>query len=156
MDMRYTQVFAISAVMAAGLIFAAREASAQDRPVGGVARNNFHSHSNHFSWEGGHGNMHGRFHGGFGGGGVWIVDREVPVYVEKEVVVREVPVPVAAPAPAPPREAYVIGKTYASLPPQSCMKLIEEGVSYYYCSGEWYRQVGEGRSASYKAIPRKL
>jgi hypothetical protein len=34
------------------------------------------------------------------------------------------------------------------------MKLIEDGVSYYYCSGgEWYRQVGD---ANYRAIKRKL
>src|SRR4029453_14917638 len=109
MDMRYTHVFGISAVMAAALIFAAREAGAQDRPVGGVPRNNFHSHSNHFSWEGGHGGFRDGFHGGFGGGGVWIVDREVPVYVEKEVV-REVPGGVEPPAPTPPRETYVLGK----------------------------------------------
>jgi len=156
MDMRYTQVFAISAVMAAALIFAAREAGAQDRPVGGVPRNHIPS-TNHFSWEGGHGNMHGRFHDGFGGG-VWIAEREVPVYIETP------PPPAAAPLPeqaqggakeAPPREAYVIGKTYASLP-GSCMKLIEEGVSFYYCGGEWYRQVGEGRAAMYRAVARKL
>ena len=152
MDMRYLHVFGISAVVSAVLILAAREAGAQDRPVGGVPRNHLPS-TNHFSWEGGHGNMHGRFHDGFGGG-VWIVDREVPVYVEKEVV-REVPVAVEPPAPTPPREAYVIGKTYASLP-GSCMKLIEEGVSFYYCGGEWYRQVGEGRAAMYRAVARKL
>ena len=92
-------------------------------------------------------------HGGFGNG-VFVVDREVPVYVDREVPV-PVPVAVEPPAPAVPREAYVIGKTYASLP-QSCMKLIEEGVSFYYCSGEWYRQVGEGRGAMYKAVKREL
>ena len=147
MDMRYLHVFGISAAVSALLIFAAREAGAQDRPAGGVARNNLPS-TNHFSWEGGHG--HGRFHGGFGGG-VWIVDREVPVYVEREVV-REVPVAVEPPAPAPPREAYVVGKSYASLPPQGCMKLIEEGVSFYYCGGDWYRQEGK----QYRAVARKL
>ena len=151
MDMRYLHVFGISAVVSVVLILAAREASAEDRPVGGVPRNHLPS-TNHFSWEGGHG--HGRFHDGFGGGGVWIVDREVPVYVDREVPV-PVPVAVETPAPAPPREAYVIGKTYASLP-GSCMKLIEEGVSFYYCSGEWYRQVGEGRAAMYRAVARKL
>ena len=100
--------------------------------------------------------MDGR-HGGHGFrgiGGVWIVEREVPVIVEREVV-REVPVPVPAEPPPPPRKPYVIGNSYASLP-GGCMKLIEEGVSYYYCSGEWYRQVGSGSAATYKAVARRL
>jgi hypothetical protein len=86
--------------------------------------------------------------------GVWVVEREVPVIVEKEVV-REVPVPVAPVPPPVPRKPYVIGASYASLPP-SCMKMIEEGVSFYYCDGDWYRQVGSGRSTTYRAVSRKL
>ena len=31
------------------------------------------------------------------------------------------------------------------------MKLIEAGQSFYFCSGEWYRQVG---TRSYKAVAR--
>jgi hypothetical protein len=152
MDMRYLHVFGISAVMSAVLILAAREAGAEDRPAGGVPRNHLPS-TNHFSWEGGHDRFRGdRFHGGFTG--FWVEDRD-PVVIEREVV-HEVPVAVPAPEPAPPpREAYVIGKTYASLP-GGCMKLIEEGVSFYYCGGEWYQQVGEGRSVMYKAVARKL
>ena len=53
----------------------------------------------------------------------------------------------------PPREPYVLGKSYASLP-GGCMKMIEDSVSYYLCSGEWYRQVGGGRSAKYKAVAK--
>jgi hypothetical protein len=34
------------------------------------------------------------------------------------------------------------------------MKMIEDGASYYYCSGEWYRQMGAGRSATYKAVAK--
>lgn len=101
------------------------------------------------------GGMHGRPGGGHGFrgiGGVWIVEREVPVIVEREVV-KEVPVPVPAEPRPPPRKPYVIGNSYASLP-GGCMKLIEEGASYYYCSGEWYRQVGEGSSVQYKAVKR--
>ena len=102
-------------------------------------------HANHFSWEGKH-----RFHGGFGN--VWIVEREVPIIDEREVV-REKPAeqPVAVAAPVAPRKPYVIGSTYASLP-SGCMKLIDGGVSYYYCSGEWYRQMGGGRDAQYRAV----
>ena len=130
--MKALHLLGLSAAAAALLIFAATQADAQQRPtVGG--RINFPTHSNHFSWERGHG-----FHGGFGG--VWVVEREVPVIVEREVVVREVQVP--AEPPPPPREAYVIGKSYASLP-GGCMKMIEPGASYYWCSGEWYRQVGK-------------
>lgn len=58
--------------------------------------------------------------------------------------------PPAAPAPAPaepPRKPYAVGETYVSLP-GGCMKLIDAGVSYYNCGGEWYRQVG----SQYKAV----
>ena len=85
-------------------------------------------------------------HGGGKHGGPFIpfivVEREVPVIVEREVVVREVPA--APPAPPPePRKPYVVGKSYASLP-ASCLKLIEGGASYYYCGGgEWYRLSGK-------------
>lgn len=74
-----------------------------------------------------------------------------PVVIEREVV-REVPVLVEPAAPPPePREPYVIGKSYASLP-GGCLKMIQSGASYFYCSGEWYRQVGEGSGALYKAV----
>jgi hypothetical protein len=86
--------------------------------------------------------------GGLIGGGVWVVEREVPVYVEREVV-REVLV--EAPPPPPPREPHVIGKSYASLP-GGCMKMIDQGVSYYGCSGEWYLETGSGSSVRYKAV----
>ena len=79
----------------------------------------------------------------------WPVERET-VYIEREVI-REVPAePAAAPEPPPPpREPFVVGKCYASLP-SGCMKMIEEGQSFYYCGGsEWYRQLGAN---SYKAV----
>jgi hypothetical protein len=135
-------------VMCAATAGLASVADAQSRPVGGGARISFPSQSNLFSWERGHG-----FHGGFGGG-VWIVEREVPVVVEKEVV-REVAAP-APVAPPTPRKPFGVGNIYASLA-GGCMKLIEDGASYYYCGGgEWYQQIGQGRSARYKAIARKL
>ena len=100
----------------------------------------------------------GSFHTGHHGfPGLIVVERQVPVVVEVPVAV---PPPVTPPLPphqgeGEKRKAYVIGASYASLP-GGCMKLIEDGVSFYYCSGEWYRQVGEGRSATYKAVTRKL
>jgi hypothetical protein len=55
--------------------------------------------------------------------------------------------------PELPRKPYVIGSTYASLPPQGCMKLIEDGASYYFCGGgEWYRPLGDGRDSKYRAV----
>ena len=86
--------------------------------------------------------MQGTFNGGF-----ILVEREYVPVVEREVV-REVTVaePPAA-APPPPRKPYVIGRNYSSLP-GGCMKIIEDGASYFYCSGEWYRQVG----AQYLAV----
>lgn len=141
--MKASILLTLSAGLAA---LASASAHAQSRPMPGGPRNNFHNPSNLFSWERAHG-----FKGGFGG--VWIVEREVPVIVER-----------TAPAPpptsplkergekAPPRKPYVIGSTYASLP-GGCMKLIEDGVSYYYCGGEeWYQQTGK----LYRAVARKL
>ena len=86
--------------------------------------------------------------GGFIGGGVWVVEREVPVYVEREVI-REVVV--EPPPPPKPREPHVIGKSYASLP-GGCMKMIDQGASYYGCSGEWYLETGGGSGVRYKAV----
>ena len=87
--------------------------------------------------------MNGTFNGG-----VIFVEREYVPVVEREVV-REVTIaePPAA-APPPPRKPYVIGRNYSSLP-GACMKIIEDGASYFYCSGEWYRQVGAGQ---YRAV----
>lgn len=81
--------------------------------------------------------------------GVYVVEREVVRIVEREIVREEPKAPVAAAAPPPPRQPYAIGNSYSSLP-GGCMKLIQDGVSYYHCSGEWYRQMG----ASYKAIAK--
>jgi len=144
------------------LALGASDAAAQQRAASG-ARISFPSQANLFSWERGHG-----FKRGFGG--VFVVEQQVPVIVEREAP----PPPAAVPsgrvepsggrsasghseqaqggAKAPPRKPYVIGSTYASLP-GGCMKLIDGGVSYYYCDGEWYRQVGD---ANYRAIKRKL
>ena len=123
--MKALHLLGLSAAAAALLIFAATKADAGERSLGPRS-------------------PPPRPHHGpvFGFPGVWVVEREVPVIVEREVV-REVPVMVAPPEPPPPpREAYVIGKSYASLP-GGCMKMIEPGASYYWCSGEWYRQVGK-------------
>ena len=85
----------------------------------------------------------------FGFPGIYVVDREVIHVVEREVV-REVQAP-PPPPPQPPRKPWVLGASYASLP-GGCMKMIDDGVSYYHCSGEWYRQVGSGSAVEYKAV----
>lgn len=139
--MKALHLLAASAALSAALVFAAVEAGAQQRPVGGGPRITPPS-------------QHGAGHGGFHGG-VWVVEREVPVIIEREVVreVKVVEAPVAA--PVPPRKPYVVGDSYSDLP-GGCMKLIEDGASYYYCSGEWYRQMagGTGKSAQYKAVAK--
>ena len=147
--MKRRHLLVLSAAVAVAPVLAATSAQAQQRAVGGP-RITIPSHSNHFSWERGHG-----FHGGFGG--VFIVEREVPVIVEREMV-REVPI---TPPPTPPhqgegskRKPYVVGGTYASLP-GGCMKMIEDGASYYFCGGgEWYRQTGDGSGAKYRGVAR--
>jgi len=89
-----------------------------------------------------------------GGRGVFFpvyFEREPTVVVQREVV-REVPVPAEPKPPAPPpREPYAVGKSYDSLP-GGCMKMIQDGASYYLCSGEWYRQEGSGGAVKYKAV----
>ena len=74
-----------------------------------------------------------------------------PVVIEREVV-REVPVLVEPPPPPPePREPYVLGKSYDTLP-GGCMKMLKGVQSYYLCGGEWYRQVGSGSGARFVAV----
>lgn len=121
---------------AAAMLFAASGAEAQQRPIGGGPRNSLPAD----------GRMHGqnRFVLPF----FW-VEQQDPVIIEKTVV-KEVPVAVKDPPAPPKREPYAVGKTYDTLPPQGCMKLIENGGSYYLCSGEWYQQVG----GKYKAVAK--
>jgi hypothetical protein len=98
------------------------------------------------------GSMHdgGGFHRGHGfrGGGFFIVpETEV---VHDVVVVHDQPAAAPEPPPpAPPREPYVIGRTYASLP-GGCLKMVEGGASFFHCSEGWYRQVG----ARFRAVAR--
>ena len=69
-------------------------------------------------------------------------------------MVREVAVPTPSPSPKGEgkRKPYAVGSSYSSLP-SGCMKLIEDGASYYFCGGEeWYRLVGK----QYRAVARKL
>jgi len=134
---------------AATAVAMASTAEAQQRSMGGAPRGP--TLANHAGMHAGmHGGMHGGLHGGQGVFIPYYAERE-PVVIEREIV-REVPVVVEPPPPPPPpREPYVIGKSYASLP-GGCMKMIEDAASYYLCSGEWYRQVGSGSAARYKAI----
>jgi hypothetical protein len=141
--MKTLHVLALSAAMA-GLVVIS-EADAQQRAGTSVARITPRHH----------GGMHGGFHGNGGGiGGVFIVEREVPVIVEAPPPPAAVPSPKEEGKKEPPRKPYVIGNSYASLP-GGCMKMIEGGVSYYFCGGgEWYRQVGGGKGAQYKAVAK--
>ena len=132
---------------AAVMLSAASGAEAQQRPIGGGPRNWIPANG------GGMQGMHGR-HGIHGRGGFFLPlfwdDRDDPVIIEKTVV-QEVPVAAPPPPPPPPkREPYAVGKNYDTLPPQGCMKMIEDGASYYLCSGEWYQQVG----SKYKAVAK--
>ena len=99
-----------------------------------------------------HGTFGGGFHHhGFGSGG-FILYPETEV-VHDVVVVHDAPAePPAPPPPPPPREPWVMGRTYASLP-SGCMKMVEKAASYFYCGGDWYRQVG---ARAYKAVSKPL
>ena len=123
---------AISAAASALLIFAAAKVDAQWRPIGSPPPGRPHIPRDRF-------------------GDIILIEREVietvvPVTVEKQVA------PPAAPAPAPePRKPYAIGSTYSSIP-SGCMKLIDDGASYFHCNGEWYRSVSSGYSVHYLAV----
>lgn len=88
-------------------------------------------------------------HGGFG---TFIIETE-PQVVHDIIVVHDQPAEPLSPLPAPPppREAYVIGRSYNSLP-GGCMKMVQGAVSYYHCSGDWYREIGN----RYKAVQAPL
>ena len=107
--MKMLHQLALSAVMSAVLIFAASEADAQSRVVNG-------------GWSGPPRHHGGDLRGGHGFGGFafpgYVVEREVVHVIEREVVVPVEPTP-PEPAPPPP-EPWVLGKTYASLPPHGC------------------------------------
>ena len=138
--MKGLHLFTAAAAAAAMLISTASPAEARQRPIGGEFRTPPRGH--HHGTHGKH-----RFFIPF-----FIVQRE-PVIIEREVV-REVPVVVEPPPPPPPpRKPYRIGASYASLP-GGCMKLIEGGASYFLCSGEWYRQIGSGSAATFKAVAK--
>ena len=134
--MKRPHLLVVGAALAAMLTFTASGAEAQQRPIGGGPRNSIPAD----------GRMHGqnRFVLPF----VW-VEQQDPVIIEKTVV-KEVPVVVKDPPAPPKREPYAVGKSYDTLPPQGCMKLIEDGASYFLCSGEWYQQVG----SKYKAVAK--
>ena len=130
--MKSLHLLATSAAMSAA-VFSANAADAQSRGVGGGFRHLPPPPAN------------GPF---LGFPGVYVVER---VHVVDREVVKEVPAPPPPEPPPPPRKPYVIGVSYSSLP-SPCMKMIEDGASYYLCSGEWYRQSGSGSSAQYVAI----
>ena len=140
--MQLLHQLALSAAMSAMLIFAASEADAQQRSPGGPRTNLTRANGGGLPVPRGH-----RFATPFP---VFLGERDTVYVVEREII-REVP---AAPPPPPepppePRKPHVVGASYASLPP-GCMKMVEVGASFFYCSGEWYRQVGK----QYRAVAR--
>jgi hypothetical protein len=90
---------------------------------------------------------HGGHHRGFGTGGFFLYQE--PYVVHDVVYIHDQPAAAAEPPPPPPspREPYVLGRTYASLP-GGCLKMVEGGAAYFLCSGDWYRQVGR----EYRAV----
>lgn len=123
---------AMSAAMSALLVFAAAKADAQWRPIGRPPPGLPHYPREHFH-------------------DFILIEREV-VHTVVTVPEEKPAAPPAAPAaPTEPRKPYVLGGTYSSIP-GGCMKLIEDGASYYHCNGEWYRSVGSGNSTQYLAV----
>ena len=88
--------------------------------------------------------------------GVFVIEREVPVIIDRQAPPPPAAVPLSEQAQggAQSREPWVLGKRYASLP-SGCMKLIAGTgrATYYHCSGQWDRQVGE---AQYRAVVATL
>ena len=146
--MKGLHLLGISAVMSALLIVsAAAEADAQRQPAGSGPRNPIstgggQSGPSDLGKQDGRGDRDGR--GRKRVGDVWIIDEDVVEVVEVEKEAKPAAAAAAAPAAAPvaeKREPYKIGNSYSSLP-SGCMKLIQDGASYYFCSGgEWYQKV---------------
>src|SRR5689334_10103773 len=77
----------------------------------------------------GRGGHVGGHHRGFGTGGFFLYQE--PYVVHDVVVVHDQPAAAPAPPPPPPepRRVFVLGKTYDTLPPYGCLKMIEGGSS---------------------------
>ena len=133
---------AVAAVAPVGTV----EAGAQQRSPAFGARSAPAGPGHDFG--GRRGGRHRGHHGGYFPGLI-VVEREVPVVVERVIEVQAPPPPAAAPLPeqargeAKERKPYAVGASYAALP-AGCLKMIEGTASYYYCGGgEWYRPVGK-------------
>lgn len=156
-EMKTLQLPAVGAALSGLLILAAAEAEAQQPVAGSGPRMTIPRDGGPFGghFRGGH-RRGGKFHGGHFPSFI-LVERSFDYAQDERVVIveREAPPPTPPPpAPSPEgegkRKPYVIGNSYASLP-GGCMKMIEEGVSYYWCSGgEWYRLVGK----QYRAVAK--
>ena len=133
--MKAFHLTAVTAAMCALLALAPGPAGAQQRPPS----------ASQYSPPPPQGRLHGFRHFQF------FIEREyVPVYVQGDAggdTYAEPPAAVPSPPPPAPRKPYVIGRSYSSLP-GGCLKLIQDGSSYYGCSGEWYRQAG----GAYQAV----
>lgn len=92
-------------------------------------------------------------HHGFHGA---IILYERPIVVHDVVVVHdqapEPPSPPPSPSPSKPRQRWVLGRSYGSLP-GGCLKMLMGNGAFFDCSGEWYRQVG---ARQYKAVAAPL
>jgi hypothetical protein len=129
---------AIFALLALAAASAGTRAGAQQHPLPNFVAPPPPAHGGH---------MHG-FHGG-----VFVIERDVVVDREADRDDRPAAAPVPAAPPPPPRKPWVLGRSYSALP-GGCLKLIEDGASYFGCSGEWYRQVGTGSGAQYRAVAK--
>ena len=145
--MKGLHLLALNAAFSALLILAAtQQAGAQRAPAGGGPRNAIPSGGGQMGDVGHRDRGHKRV------GDVFLIDQDVVEVVEVEKAApaaAPAAPPAAEPATAPEkREPYKIGRSYASLP-GGCMKMIEDGASYYFCGGEeWYQLVG----GKYKAV----
>ena len=143
--MKGLQLLALNAALSAMLIVAASQTEAQDRPAGAGPRNPIPSGGGQTGGQMGSGGSTG-----VGSGGNFGRERVNDVFLVEEQVVQVVQPPEEAKPTAPPappavaepekREPYKIGNSYSSLPP-GCMKMIQDGSSYFLCSGEWYQKV---------------
>lgn len=147
--MKGLYLLALNAALSAMLILAASQTEAQDRPAGAGPRNPIPSGGGQTGGQMGSGGATGVGSGGDFGrervNDVFLVEEQVVQVVEPKEEEKQA-APAAAPVAEPEkREPYAVGKSYSSLPP-GCMKLIQDGASYYFCGGgEWYQAVGGGQ-----------
>ena len=79
------------------------------------------------------------------------INRDVDIDIDHDNGWGDIDHPIAAGAAIAATTAIVVGSYYSALP-SGCMKVIENGMTYYTCNGYWYQPVYKGSSVTYVVV----